>query len=267
MLQRAFRLGILSLPALLTAAGLQAQAVRATVTDVETGVPVAGALVRVENEAGTLVRAAFADAQGTVRLPVIGGGRYTLSAERAGYARTRETLLVQGAGETPATLAMRASPLVLDTVLVETAGPEGEVGKQTFERRRAMGSGVYLDSAYVATQGGTWPGDLLESVPGIEVRTVHGPSGVRRPTTRLGGRCLGSLVNGLPYYGGWPRFVPLEQTLRHGDIVAVEVYRTFDEVPRDLRRYARASGSCGLVIYWTEDGWDSRSRGHDTGSR
>jgi hypothetical protein len=266
MLRRTLRSALVALPAVLLSVNLSAQAVRATVTDAATGAPLAGALVRVETETGALGRAAFSDERGTVRLPVVGGGRYTLSAERAGYTRSQVTLLVQGTGETPATLSLRPSPLVLDTVLVQTPGPEGELGRQTFERRRATGSGVYLDSAYVATQRGSWPGDLLESVPGIDVRTVHGPSGVRRPTTLLGGRCLNSLVNGLPYYGGWPRFVPLEQTLRRADIVAVEVYRTFDEVPRDLRRYARANGSCGLVVYWTEDGWESRSRGPDTGT-
>lgn len=265
MLRRLLRPVLLALPAVLLAAGLPAQAVRATVTDQGTGAPVAGALVRVENEAGALQGAGFSDARGTVRLPVPGGGRYVVSAERAGYTRARATLLVQAAGESAVTLALPASPFSLDTVRVtaEAAGPEQ--GRQTFERRRATGNGIYLDSAYVAARRGSWPGDLLESVPGIEVRTVHGPSGVRRPTTRMGGRCLNALVNGLPYYGGWPRWVPLEETLRRADVVAVEVYRVFDEVPRELQRYARASGSCGLVVYWTEDGWESRSRGPDSG--
>lgn len=264
MRQRTLRPVLLALPAVLLAAGLRAQAVRVTVTDAGTGAPVAGALVRVENEAGELVRAGFSDARGTVRLPLRDGGPHVVSAERAGYARTQADVGVQEAGETAAALAMRANPLALDTLQVVAPGRR-EVGRQTFERRRATGNGVYLDSAYIATRGGTWPGDLLESVPGIEVRTVHGPSGIRRPTTRLGGRCLNALVNGLPYYGGWPRFLQLEETLRHGDIVAVEVYRTMEEVPVDLRRYARRTGSCGLIIYWTEDGWESRSRGHDTG--
>jgi hypothetical protein len=265
MLQHILRPVRLALPALLIAAGLPAQAVRATVTDQGTGAPVAGALVRVEEETGALVRAGFSDARGTVRLPVLGGGRYVVSAERAGYMRTRVTLLVQSAGETPADVAMAASPFSLDTVRVTAEATGSEQGSQTFERRRATGRGVYLDSAYVAAQRGSWPGDLLQSVPGIEVQTVHGPSGVRRPTTRMGARCLNSLVNGLPYYGGWPRWVPLEQTLRRADVVAVEVYRVFDEVPRELQRYSRANGACGLIIYWTEDGWESRSRGPDSG--
>ena len=99
MLQHILRPVRLALPALLIAAGLPAQAVRATVTDQGTGAPVAGALVRVEEETGALVRAGFSDARGTVRLPVLGGGRYVVSAERAGYTRARVTLLVQSSGE------------------------------------------------------------------------------------------------------------------------------------------------------------------------
>ncbi|HEX6913231.1 MAG TPA: carboxypeptidase-like regulatory domain-containing protein, partial [Longimicrobium sp.] len=68
MLQRTLRPVLLALPAVLLAAGLRAQAVRVTVTDAGTGAPVPGALVRVENEAGELVRAAFSDARGTARL-------------------------------------------------------------------------------------------------------------------------------------------------------------------------------------------------------
>mgnify|MGYP006146166611 CR=1 FL=1 len=133
-----------------------------------------------------------------------------------------------------------------------------EVGRETFERRRLTGDGIFLDSAYVAQVPARWPGELLRSVPDIELRLVTGREGYRRPYTRLGRRCLAYLVNGLPYYGGWPRWVQLEETLRRTDVVAVEVYREHHEVPPEYRRY---TGRCGLVIYWTEDGWHNPYRG------
>jgi hypothetical protein len=252
---------LVALAATLPFAELGAQAVRVTVTDEATGAPVAGALVRLENEAGELARAGFSDARGTLRLRPREGGRYVLSAERAGYLRAQAEVAVTEGGEAAGTLRMRASPVGLDTVRVValTAGPE--VGRHTFERRRTSGRGIYLDSAYVAQRSALWPGDLLESVPGIEVRTAHGRAGYRLPTTRMGGRCLNMLVNGLPFYGGWPRWVPLEETLRRRNVVAVEVYRVFEEVPRELQRFARNPRPCGLVVYWTQDGWQSRSRG------
>lgn len=252
---------LLACCAVLLAAELPAQAVRATVTD-EAGAPVAGALVRVETDSGVVARAGFSDERGAVRLPLREGGRFVLRAERSGYETARVVLVVGADGETAAALRMRANPLAMDTVRV-VAPNRREVGRQTFERRRMTGRGVYLDSAFVAASPGNWPADLLRLVPGIEVRAVHGPTGMRRASTRMGGRCLNALVNGLPYYGGWPRWVSLEETLRRSDVVAVEVYRVYEEVPRELQRFARAGGACGLIVYWTEDGWQSRSRGAD----
>ncbi|HST62717.1 MAG TPA: carboxypeptidase-like regulatory domain-containing protein, partial [Longimicrobium sp.] len=235
-------------------------AVRITVLDDATGAPVAGALVRVQDAAGTLARAGFADRRGTIQLRVQEPGRYVVRAERAGYAPA-ETLVLFAQGAPPAAeLRMRAAPVGLDTVRVALVVGR-EVGSQTFERRRVEGQGIYLDSAYVSQARATWPGELLESVPGIDIRTAHGRMGWRQPSTQMGRRCLNVLVNGLPYYGGWPRALMLEETLRRTDVVAIEVYRTFQEVPRELHRYARNPRPCGLIVYWTEDGWQSESRG------
>lgn len=252
---------LLVLIALLLAVRLPAQAVRVTVLDEATGAPVAGAMVRVQDAVGTLARAGFADARGTIQLRVREPGRYVVRAERSGYAPAEAPVLFAQGAPATAELRMRAAPVGLDTlrVTVLTAGPE--LGSATFERRRAEGMGIYLDSAYVSQVRAIWPGELLESVPGIDVRMTHGRAGYREPSTRMGGRCLNVLVNGLPYYGGWPRALMLEETLRRSDVVAVEVYRTFQEVPRELQRLARTPRPCGLVIYWTEDGWQSESRG------
>lgn len=261
MRHRLIRPALFVVAALLLAMRLPAQAVRVTVLDDATNAPVAGALVRVQDDSGSLARAGFADARGTVQLRVREPGRYVVRAERSGYAPAETVVLLATGAPAAAELRMRASPVGLDTLRVTaiTVGPE--VGSQTFGRRRVEGQGIYLDSAYVAQARANWPGELLASVPGIEMRTAHGRAGYRQPITRMGRRCLNVLVNGLPYYGGWPRAVVLEETLRRSDVVAVEVYRTFQEVPRELQRYARNPRPCGLIVYWTEDGWQSESRG------
>lgn len=256
---------LLSLVFLLaSAATVQAQSVRVTVTDSGTGAPVAGAMVRVQGDSGVLVRAGFSDERGTIVLPLRDPGRYAVSASRSGYLAAKEELLFRAEGETRIALALRSSPLALDTLRVMAPPTGPEVGSQTFGRRQANGRGIYLDSAYIAQRSARWPGELLQSVPGIEVLPVHGRTGWRRPITRMGGRCLSYLVNGLPYYGGWPRFVTLEETLRSSSVVAVEVYRVFEEVPPELQRYARNPRPCGLIVYWTVDGWTSPSRGVQT---
>jgi hypothetical protein len=242
---------------LLAAAPAASQTVRVTVSDAATGAPVAGAMVRVEDATGALAQAGFADARGQVELRLEEGGRYSVGASRSGYRPVAEAVSVAPGAPTAVTLRLASRPLLLDTVTVVGAA-EREVGKETFERRRLTAGGIYLDSAYVARRRATYPGDLLYSIPGIDV-VAERRSGVRRPVTRMGSRCLAYLVNGLPFYGGWPRFVPLEQTLRRTDVVAVEVYREYTEVPRELRPWIRSQ--CGVIVYWTEDGWFSTSRG------
>lgn len=242
------------------AAPAAAQALRVNVADARTGAPVAGAMVRVEDEAGQLVQGGFADERGGVRLRLENPGMYTVTATRSGYQRGAGTVAVSAAGETPAAVRLEPRPVALDTVMVVTHRGEREYGSQTFVRRSSTGEGIYLDSAYVARLRARWPGELLASVPGIEIRLENGPQAFRRPYTRMGGRCLTSLVNGLPYYGGWPRWVPLEETLRRTDVVAIEVYRVYNEVPTELRRHIQR-GRCGVIVYWTEDGWHSPSRG------
>lgn len=247
--------------ALLAAAPAAAQTVRVTVADAVSGAPVEGAMVRVEDALGELAQAGFTDRRGEVRLRLEDPGLYAVSATRGGYTPGGSAVSVAPSGETSAVLRLSARPLALDTVTV--VGRRGrEVGWETFERRRATGNGVYLDSAYVARREGLWPGDLLSSVPGIDVRLESGRSAYRRPTIRRG-MCLRFLVNGMPFYGGWPQWVPLEETLRRSDVVAVEVYREPDEVPHELRAYAWTRGRCAVVVYWTEDGWHSTSRGAD----
>jgi hypothetical protein len=252
---------VLTLLATLLAGELSAQAVRATVTDQGTGAPVAGAMVRVASDSGTLVRAGFSDERGTILLPLDDPGQYVVRASRTGYQTASQRIQLAADGEASVTLQLRASPLGLDTMRVVAAPDAREIGGETFARRAATGRGIYLDSAYIVRRSARWPGELLESVPGIEVVPVHGRTGIRRPVLRMGPRCLNYLVNGMPYYGGWPRSVSLEETLRRNSVVAVEVYRTTDEVPPELQRFARNPRACGLIVYWTIDGWTSLTRG------
>jgi Carboxypeptidase regulatory-like domain len=261
MLRRLLFAALLILPTTLLPRSLAAQTVRITVTDQATGGPVAGAMVRVETAEGMLVRAGFTNANGVVRLRTR-EGRFRVGATRSGYVAGQAEVQVGRSGEATLAMRLRTSPLTLDTLRVVTEATGPELGRQTFERRRSSGRGVFLDSAYVAQKRATWPGDLLYSVPDIDVfASPRDPFGYRRPHSTRGWRCLRTLVDGLPYYGGWPRWVPLEQALRRSDIVSIEVYRDFDEVPRELQYYAWGDRRCGLVLYWTRLGFRTRARG------
>lgn len=248
----------LAVLAALSATSAAAQSIRATATDAATGAPVAEALVRVETPDGTVVASGFTAGNGTVVLRVRGAGAYRVEARRAGYQdASAGDVAVGGADELAVALRMAQRPLGIDTVVV-IGRSEDERGRDGFERRRAMNDGVFLDSAYLAPRSGTaaFAGDLLRGVPGIYLRRY----GIREtiPRSERGWKCMVMLVDGRPvqlaFLDGGRR--DLHHIIGPRDVKAVEVYRTFDEVPAEFRRYAaRGGGNCGAYLYWTRAGW------------
>jgi hypothetical protein len=46
------------------------------------------------------------------------------------------------------------------------------------------------------------------------------------------------------------------ESLLPQDLMAVEIYRYFGEVPEGLRHNAAVGGKlCGLIVIWTREGW------------
>lgn len=257
-----FRLRRILLPALfalLAAVPAAAQSVRAVVTDAATGAPLAEAMVRVLAPDGVLSGAAFTDASGTAVVRVRGMGTYRVAVERSGYrpASVEDVAVARGA-TVVVPLRMAILPLSMDTVVVVAQSPN-ERGRGGFERRRAMGRGVFLDSAYIAQryQGARWPTDYLQGVPGIRLDR-SGPRGEPRPQSLRGWRCMVLMLDGRPLeltlFDGHRRTI--QQIIRPSDVVAMEVYREYDEVPPEFRKYAvQGPYNCGAYMYWTRVRW------------
>lgn len=238
------------------ASSASAQRVRVTVTDAVTGAPVAGAMVRVHDAADGVAAGAFTNGDGVVRLRVRAAGLHTVHASASNYTAASGTVDVDARGEAAVALALQPRPFGLDTVVVVGAtGPES--GRQTFTRRQASGRGVFLDSAYVASKNVPFVSDLLHGVPGIQLRAR---GHYFFPQSTEGWGCVVQLVDGLPYYGAWPRFERnLFRVLRIDRVVAVEVYRDFAEVPEELRAHAWGQRRCGAIVYWTDIGYRSEA--------
>lgn len=245
--------------ALLAASPAAAQSVRAVVTDAATGAPLAEAMVRVLAPDGVLSGAAFTDASGTAVVRVRGMGTYRVAVERSGYRRASvEDVAVARGATVVVPLRMSILPLSMDTVVVVAQSPN-ERGRGGFERRRAMGRGVFLDSAYIAQryQGARWPTDYLQGVPGIRLDR-SGPRGEPRPQSLRGWRCMVLMLDGRPLeltlFDGHRRTI--QQIIRPSDVVAMEIYREYDEVPPEFRRYAvQGPYNCGAYMYWTRVRW------------
>jgi hypothetical protein len=244
--------------ALLAASPAAAQSVRAVVTDA-TGAPLAEAMVRVLAPDGVLSGAAFTDASGTAVVRVRGMGTFRVAVERSGYRPTSvEGVAVARGATVVVPVRMATVPLSMDTVVVIAASPD-ERGRGGFERRRALGRGVFLDSAYIKQryEGARYPTDYLQDVPGIQLDR-SGPLGEPRPRSLRGWRCMVLLVDGRPVGlipNGFHRRT-IQQIIRPSDVVAMEVYREYDEVPPEFRGSARQGMyNCGVYIYWTRVRW------------
>lgn len=252
---RARRWSILAAFAALAAQPAAAQSIRAVVREASTGAPVAEAMVRVHAADGRLVAAGFVDASGVAVLRVRAPGTYLVEARRAGYYDATVQLEAAGA-QTQAEIRMAQRPFGLDTVVVY-GQPRDERGREGFERRRAMGEGVFLDSAYLAQRSGrvAFVGDMLNGVPGTYTRRGWGVTGIR---SLRGWRCMVMLLDGRPFGfafqdGG---FRELHQVIGPKDVKGVEVYREWSEVPPEFRAFAdQGRYRCGVYIYWTRARW------------
>jgi hypothetical protein len=238
----------------LLASPAAAQTVRATVTDAGTGAPVAETLVRVEAADGSLLGAVFTRADGTaiLRLRQRDAGTVRVMAQRGGFDPASQSVVVEARGTAGVQLRMAQRPFSMDTLEV-IARSEDERGREGFERRRLMHDGVFLDSAYLDRRGGLRLADLVVDVPGLS--TWAGPYG-RFARTNRGWRCMVPLIDGRRVPTGEGRV--LDQMIYPSDVVAMEVYREFDEVPAEYRIHARQGSNqapCGVYVYWTRARW------------
>jgi hypothetical protein len=238
--------------AALAASPADAQTIRATAVDAATGAPVAEALVRVEAADGTLVASGFVNEAGVAVLRVRQPGSYRVRAQRGGYHEAA-VQVDAGGGQVAAELRLARRPFVLDTLVVY-GRQRNERGRQGFERRRSLGLGVFLDSAVLAerSRGAVYPVDVLRGVPGLQLRNPRGRSTVARSVRGWG--CMVTLVDGHPMTFAYPR--EMHHFMGTRDMIGVEVYREFSEVPEEFRIYAHDGiYSCGVIAYWTRVRW------------
>jgi hypothetical protein len=220
------------------------------------------------------------DEEGQFFLSSSSTGEYRLQVSRMGYKTTLSQALFLEAGDT-VTVDFRVRP---DAILFSplTIVARSRLGRDRFERRRLEADrGIFLTPAMIDSMAPNHPADVLKGLDKVDVgwgwgRTSTGlPGPIPTVRTVLGRGCVLYMVdfmqvNPPPWAGGdWSSY--LLGGLDGDDIVAVEVYRSVLEVPRELLRYTdrtttvwNMSGSgagfrrdvnCGLVVFWTRQGW------------
>ncbi len=203
-------------------------------------------------------------------------GRYTLRIRRIGFNPLVTPLISLAANDVfEGTYRVSPAALRLATQRI-TARRDLEDGRDGFARRKDLGLGVFLDRSQLAARDQRDFASLMVNIDGIRIE------GDRKITSTEGWRCLYFMVNRIPVSSlpnaptGTSNFPTLEDLVPTGhDVMGIEVYRDFKEVPSEFRLEAwpgstasqraapttgfgtrrSAQSPCGLVSVWTRAAW------------
>jgi hypothetical protein len=259
--------------------GLGAQTIRGVVVDDINLKPVPTARVRLLFDDEVRVTAET-DTQGRFTLTSFSPGHYRIEVSRLGYETSLSQVIpIEGEDTVSVEFRVRPDAIVLSPL---TIVGHSRRGRDQFERRRLSADrGIFITPEMVDSIAPNHPVDVLKGLEEVDVRWGWGRNSTGSPgpipsvRTVLGTGCLLYLVdfmqvNPPPWVGGdWSSF--LLGGLAGKEVVAVEVYRSVLEVPDELRRYTsrvrtvqnprtgrfgiQDSSMCGLVVFWTKQGW------------
>lgn len=257
---------VLSALIVLAAAPASAQTVHGSVMDETRNAPVSLARVTALHEDDVVAGPVTANAEGRFRLALPGAGPYRLRVERLGYPdHTTLEFRVDAFESVEIEILISPEPIPLAPVEVVARGPER--GRDQFARRRAGEDGHFVDGINIALMREArrvrLAADVVRDVEGIRVNAEG------RISTTLGWGCLVVFLDHIPIPVGyspgrfsrdWPprqAAIELNPAVDYRTIRGVEVYRTIDEVPGEIRAGIRWQdvGRCGVVWFWTDVGW------------
>lgn len=250
-----------------SAAPASAQLVHGRVVDEGTGEGIP--LARIAVLAGDSVAAGpvTASQAGRFRLRLPGPGSYRIQVERLGYP-VHTTLEFEALALEEVEVEIPITPEPIPLAPIEVVARGFERGRDQFNRRRAEEEGFFFDPIHIALDRRAGRvRDLLDIVrrtPGVWVE-FNGRS--RSAHTNLGWGCLteyrdNQFMRSPIDYGDGDLPEGFETDLHLApldirDIMAVEVYRSIEDVPREIRLNIRPreSGRCGVILVWTRSGW------------
>lgn len=262
------------------AAPASAQMIHGKLLQDGTQLPLSGASVQLLDARGDeLDRIVVSNSAGTFAMRVE-PGRYTLRIRRIGFNPLVTPVISLAANEV-FEATYRVSPVAVRLATQRITEKRNlEWGRDGFARRKALNlGGLFLARSELADRDPTIFATMMRGLEGINV------DGASRITSTEGWRCVYFMVNKIPVssvpFGvpGSTMYPTLEDLVPTGhDVMAIEVYREFKEVPPELRLDAwpgsnagvnterarpnvgvggRSSSDkpCGLVSVWTRAAW------------
>jgi hypothetical protein len=248
----------------------QAQAGHGTlqgvVIDMESGDPVAGALVELMDGQNRPISRALADSVGRFTFRNIRSGPFILRAGRIGYRSATTPRWRVAANELldlEIRLDLESIPLAPLTVVAarRTVGPSPML--EGYRARLNSGLGSFITREDIEASASTLVTDLIGTIPGVQL--VSSGSGLHRTVymnrARPGRDCPaqiyvdGFLLNRRLLSGDDPGF-RIDDAVSLGSVEGIEIYRGLAGVPAE---FMGPDAPCGVVAIWTRRGDRERS--------
>ena len=235
----------LAAPAMLVAQADRTSVVIASVTDAQSGQPIADAEVKLAD----VNLSAKTDWSGEARIPKVGSGQHSFQIVKAGYDSLVVTLQVQGDSVGPVFRMMKTATTTLAPVAVAGDPSTSYLGE--FEQRRAQGRGKYLTAAELeAKKNRSLVTVLAQTFGGLmstpdPARPGHNILMTRRTRPRLNAVDVHCGVD--IYLDSSPYLDDLE-ALHPSDLAGVEYY-PIESAPGE---YRRLTDNCGVLILWSK---------------
>lgn len=185
------------------------------------------------------------NAAGVFRLSGLPAGRHRVVVRQIGFEPAATDLLLSDRDTVAIVVHLRASPVVLDSLVV--TAPEGRPLRpdlQALEVRKRMGFGKIFNADDLAAFEGRSILDVLRQYAVIEGGGVYSRRG---PTSFQQRRCpMQVILDGLPL----TRF-DFRVDIRLEDLGGMEVYLGSATTPLIFERGTNAM--CGVIVLWTRD--------------
>jgi hypothetical protein len=241
--------------ALSLAAPLAGQTLRGTVLDSQSGEPVMLAYVGLLGEGRNLVVAGLADTSGDFSILAPAPGSYFLYVARTGYETLMDGVYELGQdGVFEMRVGLKALPVELEPLLVETERDESALETVGFYDRAAIGNGRFIIREDIERTAVERITDAFRGIPNFAVdgtSPLVGRDGMRNPAivmTRGTSQCNPTLyLDGAMVASGVMGPVRPDDFVVPRDVEAVEVYVRSTETPIEFA----AVNDCGVVLVWT----------------
>jgi len=184
------------------------------------------------------------DSTGRFAFDSLGAGQYIVRARRVGYGPTEWSIDLSKSGHADVQLLLGGRIVMLDTVYSTDGRPCEPKKYEGFLCRRATAAGTFMDYTDIDTMQVDYSADLLRDVGGFTTDLRPSRNGV----TRVAGSraCTIVLLNGYP--ASWSSIPDVPSM-----IVAIEIYKSPKDIPKEFNRFTWGKERCWLVAWWTYD--------------